>query len=552
MSERTGHSIRSFRSTLLVAFALFFGTLSLFAQVKTTVDTTTIRIGEEIKYTLEVEADTTSLVLFPEGKSFGALEVIESYKVDTNKISNRYKLIKRYGLTQFDSGAYRIPSQRVLIDDRPFDTDSIDILVQDVPVDTTQQKMFDIKPVIEVDSPPFDFIRILSWVLALLVVVGGILYFLRRKKLKEERDRQLPPYEEAITALQQLDQSTVLEERNEKAYYSSLTEIVKRYIDREVDDRALESTTDELIERLLLHKDSGHYEFSQHTIKKLEEILKRADLVKFAKMHQEVGQLRADRSTIEEVINETKEALPEPTEEELLQDELYREALERKRKRQRIVRWSVASVAGLFLIAAVSIGIFGWETVRDSVFGNEMKDLAESRWYRSEYGTPAVIIETPEILKRIPDTLSEIQAQQINANAFTAGSLRDPFYVSVFTYLLPSQQTQMDLNTAMDNALIQLEAQGAKNMVVKRDEFETEKGIKGLRAHGDFNVQVSEKRMLKEKSVYELLIFAQQGGVQSVLIVYQDDGKYAEDIKERILNSVELEVTEQTAQNTEP
>ena len=543
--------VRNSSPKLLGLLLFLLVALNTQAQVRISVDTTTIRIGEEINYTIEVEADTSALVLFPEGQSFSPLEVIESYQIDTNRIENRFKLIKRYGLTQFDSGAYRIPVQRIVINERPFDTDSIDIMVQDVPVDTTQQKMFDIKPVIEVDSPPFDWIRWLSWILAILVIVGGIAYFIRRKKIREERERQLPPYEEAITALQTLDSSNVLTEKSEKAYYSTLTEIVKRYLDREVDDRALESTTDELIERLLLHKDSGHFQFSIDTIKKLEHILKRADLVKFAKMHQEEGQLRADRGTIEEVINETKEALPEPTEEELLQDELYREAMERKRKRQKVIRWSLGSLAGLFLIIAVSIGVFGWESFRDTVFGNEMRDLAESRWYKSEYGSPAVIIETPEILKRIPDTLSEAQAQRINATAFTAGSLRDPFYISVFTYLLPSQQTSMDLNSALDNALIQLEAQGAKNMIVKRDEFETEKGIKGIRAHGDFNVQISEKRMLKEKSIYELVIFAQQGGVQSVLIVYQDDGKYAPDIKERIINSVELEVTDQGTQNSE-
>ena len=48
------------------------------AQVKTQVDTTLIRIGEEIQYQIEVEADSTDLVLFPEGQSFLPLEVIES------------------------------------------------------------------------------------------------------------------------------------------------------------------------------------------------------------------------------------------------------------------------------------------------------------------------------------------------------------------------------------------------------------------------------------------------------------------------------------------
>ena len=51
--------------------------------------------------------------------------------------------------------------------------------------------------------------------------------------------------------------------------------------------------------------------------------------------------------------------------------------------------------------------------------------------------------------------------------------------------------------------------------------------------------------MLKEKSDYELLLFAQQGGIQTVLVVYQNDERFAEDIKNRIINSVELEITNQ-------
>ena len=34
-------------------------------------------------------------------------------------------LIKKYGLTQFDSGRYTIPKQKVLIGDKEFYTDSL-------------------------------------------------------------------------------------------------------------------------------------------------------------------------------------------------------------------------------------------------------------------------------------------------------------------------------------------------------------------------------------------------------------------------------------------
>ena len=81
-------------------------------------------------------------------------------------------------------------------------------------------------------------------------------------------------------------------------------------------------------------------------------------------------------------------------------------------------------------------------------------------------------------------------------------------------------------------------------MLVKRETFETEKGIKGMRAYGEFNVQVSESKVLKEPSQYELLLFAQQDGLQQVLLVYQDDGRFSEGIKKRIIDSIELEISE--------
>jgi len=96
----------------------------------------------------------------------------------------------------------------------------------------------------------------------------------------------------------------------------------------------------------------------------------------------------------------------------------------------------------------------------------------------------------------------------------------------------------------MDAALSELERRGALNMIVKREEFSTEKGITGLKAHGNFNVSVGNNKVLKDPSYYELLLFAQQNGVQTVLIVYQNDGRFSVGIKDRIINSVELELQE--------
>ena len=556
MKESTIHTIflpikqRHFLVTVLFSFFSFVG----FSQVTSSVDSTSIKIGEEIIYSIQVEADSTDLVVFPEGQTFTPLEVIESYKIDTTFEQAKYRLIKKYGLTQFDSGRYTIPQQQVIVNDKRFGTDSVSVEVRDVAVDTTKQKMFDIKPAIDVDEPPLDLKTLLLWLIPMVIILAIVAYILfRRKKLKDAKEEQLPPYEEAIAALHTLDSSTYLKENKPKEYYSHLTEIVKRYLDREVDETALESTSDELIARLQLHKDSGNFEFSNETIRRLDAILKRADLVKFAKMYQAEGQASSDRKTIEEIINETKEVIPEPTEEELQENAEYQEAHRKKRVRKKWAYGALGLLVVALIVGAVYGGVKGFDNLKDFVIGNEIRELSENRWIKSEYGDPAIIIETPEVLVRTDIEVPESQNMRVaNASVFTEGEITDPLYVWLNTAMLKQStqgqqkgQASADLEALMDEALTNLEKRGAKNMLVKRESFETQKGITGLKAYGKFNVQVSDDKVLKKASNYELLLFAQKGGIQQVLVVYQeDDGRFAEDVKDRIINSVELEISE--------
>lgn len=519
-----------------------------FAQVTSSIDSTKIRIGEEIIYTINVVADSTDIVLFPEEQTFGPLEMIESYKADTTYEAAKYRLIKKYGLTQFDSGRYTIPPQRILINNQPFLTDSIRVEVNDMVIDTTKQKMFDIKPAVEVKSPPLDWKEISYWAIPILLLIALGIYLFQRKKRKEAAEKQLPPYEEAIVALKHLDNSQLLKENKSKEYYSSLTEIVKRYLDREVDESALESTSDELITRLMMHKDAGNFDIDTETIRKLDQIFKRADLVKFARMNQASGQAEVDRKTIEEIINETHEVIPEPTEEELLKNKEYLEKLEKKRKRRKLILGISGVLLAIVLAGVVYGSITGFYNLKDRIFGNDLRELAEGRWIKSEYGYPAVILETPEVLVRMDTPITDATNSAVSGkDIFTYGEMKSPLYIMVSTTRFRQQQ-DIALDTALDAVLDDLERSGAKNLLIKRDDFETNKGIKGLRAYGEFNVQVSDNKILKDKSTYELMLFAQDNGLQEVLIVYQDDGKYAEEIKKRIEASIELEITESNEQ----
>ena len=70
----------------LKLFLLFFITTTLFSQkVTTAVDTNRNKIGAEFKLTLKTTVNKSDKVKFPNARNFGALEVINSYKIDTVK-----------------------------------------------------------------------------------------------------------------------------------------------------------------------------------------------------------------------------------------------------------------------------------------------------------------------------------------------------------------------------------------------------------------------------------------------------------------------------------
>jgi len=183
----------------LFCVSLFFSVSDASAQssVSASIDSASIKIGEQIRYKIEVETKPEDLVVFPEGETFSPLELVESLDPDTIRQNGNYRLLKEYFLTQFDSGKYVIPSQEVLIKNNSFYTDSIAVEVNDVVVDTTKQKLYPLKPSVEVD-PGFSIPDWLWWLLGIFLVAGLIAFLIIRRKKKGAREAELPPYEQAM------------------------------------------------------------------------------------------------------------------------------------------------------------------------------------------------------------------------------------------------------------------------------------------------------------------------------------------------------------------
>ena len=112
-------------------------------QLITEVDSTQIKIGSQFNLTVKVTAPANTHIAFPDLKNIGQLEVLENYPTDTLLNDAQTAFIKKYALTQFDSGTYAIPSFPILIGNKQVLTDSAKIIVNNVQVDTLKQKMFD-------------------------------------------------------------------------------------------------------------------------------------------------------------------------------------------------------------------------------------------------------------------------------------------------------------------------------------------------------------------------------------------------------------------------
>jgi hypothetical protein len=533
-----------------IAYIVFFLiSTTLFAQkVTTALDTVRNKIGAEFKLTLKASVDTSARVVFPNLKNIGALEVIRSYPIDTIRNNDRYELIKKYGLTQFDSGKYTIPRLFILINKKPYLSDSLLVEVANVKVDTLQQKMYDIKNIVAAESHWGNWWKYLLAII-ILAGIGALVYWYIKKKQQKviEEEVYKTPIEKATSLLTILEQKELWQNGEIKEYYSELTDIARNYIEEAIEIPAMESTTSELITALRAASVKKKMTLSQETIENLERVLKQADLVKFAKSKPMDFEITEDRNKIQKAILTLDKAIPVevPEEEDLLLNEAQRQhqiQLQLKKKKAKRIRTAIISVVLLvFVVTGFFVVTRGFNFVIDTVFGRETKELLEGEWVKSEYGNPGILIETPQVLKRVDaekvlpkNTMALIKEMQL----FQYGDMMNSFFMMVSTSQF-KQPTDIDLAKAMEGNLKIIEAQGGQNIIVKQEDFETESGVQGLKGYGTMTM-LNPLTKSSEKVYYEILYFKQNQGLQQIMIVFPEGDPYGSAIAERMLQSVEL------------
>ncbi|MFA5533757.1 MAG: hypothetical protein WCY58_06430 [Mariniphaga sp.] len=275
---------------ILIALPVFPATAQ---RIKATasLDSAHILLGDQVKLFLEIDHPKNVHVEFPEVPDtlLERVEVLERSGIDTFRMDDEdfQKQIRSFLITSFDSGSYRIPPLWFNIEfNGRFDsipTNGVTLNVYSMPIDTTRGPT-DIKmpygaPVTLKEVTPYIMGTIL-----LAAILFFIFYALSRRKNNKpifsipQRPKE-PAHVIALRELDRIKQEKLWQKGKTKQYYSEMTEVLRKYIERRFEIPALEQTSDETLASFRYRRDL----LQEKTYENLSHLLTLADLVKFAR-----------------------------------------------------------------------------------------------------------------------------------------------------------------------------------------------------------------------------------------------------------------------------
>ena len=290
-------------------------------KISGTVEPDSIGIGDRFLFTIEVERDLMQEVYFPDFKqSVEHYEMIEDRPVDTlSREGRRLKLRKSYLMAAFQEGIHKVLPEVMYLDKNIIDTlrgdDTLRLMVTTFEIDSTSHTIFDIKPQRTLKFKFGEISGYVTWTIIAIIIL--VLLFLIAKRILAHYGKSfsdifkpappLPPHEIALRDLKKLHSERLWQEGNHKLYYSGLTDILRAYIAGQFGVGALEMTSDEIIEAM------RGVEIPQKQKMDLTELLRDADLVKFAKAMPEA---EANEAAYTMALNFVEQTMPQPEEED--------------------------------------------------------------------------------------------------------------------------------------------------------------------------------------------------------------------------------------------
>lgn len=286
-------------------------------SVAASADKSQVQVGEDLTLTVTLRHPVGGNPVGPRESAFSPFDVLGQTEEEASPLETRFV---------FRLAAFRLPADfQIPALQFHYQTHGRELGVlktNPIPVGVVSSLTPDVKDIHDIKSPvnlevPRD-LRLLWWLLGALA--AAILAYLLYKKLRKEPAAVAapppppppPPDVEAEAALTQLAEKQLIEKGEILAFYTELSEIVKRYAGRRFDVAYLERTTDEVLFDLRAKR------VGTEVSSDVRELLTAADLVKFARLAPETRRAEASLPLARALVEKTrpKPALPTASEDE--------------------------------------------------------------------------------------------------------------------------------------------------------------------------------------------------------------------------------------------
>jgi hypothetical protein len=278
-------------------------------SVSASIDKERVQVGEDLELTLVVRHPPEGRYIAPPDAAFSPFDVIEKSEEEVSPVETRLRIrLAAYRLPErVEIPALQIQHQKEgKVESLGTDPIPVEIVTSLTP-DVTE--IHDIKEPLDLTVPRD--LRLLWWLL--LALAAAVLAYLIYRKLRKEPEGVkapawtpplLPADVEAEAALRRLLEKDLIRKRELKAFYTELSDVMKRYAGRRFEVPYLERTTSEVLSDLKPRK------LAQATASDLRAILEVSDLVKFAKFLPEAAEAEASFALALSWIDKTRPAPP--------------------------------------------------------------------------------------------------------------------------------------------------------------------------------------------------------------------------------------------------
>lgn len=280
--------IRTILLALTIALATALPALSQ-TSLKVSLDSAYLLMGKTTPLHIELirPADGNGALFIPADTLADKVEILHALEADTSDIKNgRVEIRQDLTLQSFDSGTYILQPIRYVQGNETISSNKLVLKVIPVPVDTLTA-IHDYADVADVDRKLIDYLPdfiadyglwILAVILLLLLGYLTIRRLMSGKKAAAEKTVVIPPYEQAINALESLRSDKLCEQGREKEFYTRLTDILRQYLHGRFGINAMEMTSTQIRHTIQANEET------RLSKRNMDRVLEIADFVKFAKV----------------------------------------------------------------------------------------------------------------------------------------------------------------------------------------------------------------------------------------------------------------------------